>query len=162
MIVPKELKLKNIQKVIDKAITPKCQFKWEICYEKIFNWISIGICCFFAKHTVPVERPVYLWTITQSQWSDLSICGLSHPMIYYSWGQHDSNYTTDVVLLDPLDHPHDFTICKHLIFDNLIDWLLLNVQQAIFHLLSILSTITVLNFYFYFHTFYLYITTEIL
>jgi hypothetical protein len=37
------LKLKNIQKVIDKAITPKCQLKWEISYEKIFNWISIGI-----------------------------------------------------------------------------------------------------------------------
>ena len=43
MIVPKELKLKNIQKVIDKAITPKYQLKWEISYEKIFNWISIGI-----------------------------------------------------------------------------------------------------------------------
>ena len=43
MIVPKELKLKNIQKVIDKAITPKCQLNWEISYEKIFNWISIGI-----------------------------------------------------------------------------------------------------------------------
>ena len=42
-IDPKELKLKNIQKVIDKAITPKCQLKWEISYEKIFNWISIGI-----------------------------------------------------------------------------------------------------------------------
>jgi hypothetical protein len=42
MIVPKELKLKNIQKVIDKAITPKCQLKWDISYEKIFNWISIG------------------------------------------------------------------------------------------------------------------------
>ena len=43
MIVPKELKLKNIQKVINKATTPKCQLKWEISYEKIFNWISIGI-----------------------------------------------------------------------------------------------------------------------
>ena len=43
MIVPKELKLKNIQKVIDKAITPKCQLQWEISYEKIFNWLSIGI-----------------------------------------------------------------------------------------------------------------------
>ena len=43
MIVPKELKLKNIQKVINKTITPKCQLKWEISYEKIFNWISIGI-----------------------------------------------------------------------------------------------------------------------
>jgi hypothetical protein len=43
MIVPKELKLKNIQKVINKAITPKCQLKWEISYEKIFNWILIGI-----------------------------------------------------------------------------------------------------------------------
>ena len=42
IIVPKELKLKNIQKVIDKAITPKCQLKWEISYEKIFNWISIA------------------------------------------------------------------------------------------------------------------------
>jgi hypothetical protein len=43
IIVPKELKLQNIQKVIDKAITPKCQLKWEIFYEKKFNWISIGI-----------------------------------------------------------------------------------------------------------------------
>ena len=43
MIVPKEQKQKNIQKVIDKAITPKCQLKWDISYEKIFNWISIGI-----------------------------------------------------------------------------------------------------------------------
>ena len=43
MIVPKELKLKNIQKVIYKAITPKCQLKWDIFYEKKFNWISIGI-----------------------------------------------------------------------------------------------------------------------
>jgi hypothetical protein len=30
MIVPKEQKQKNIQKVIDKAITPKCQLKWKI------------------------------------------------------------------------------------------------------------------------------------
>jgi hypothetical protein len=37
----KQMHLKNIQKVIDKAITPKCQLKWEISYEKIFNWISI-------------------------------------------------------------------------------------------------------------------------
>ena len=43
IIVPKELKLQNIQKVIDKAITPKCQLKWDIFYEKKFNWISIGI-----------------------------------------------------------------------------------------------------------------------
>ena len=43
MIVPKEQKQKNIQKVIDKAITPKCQLKWKISYEKICNWISIGI-----------------------------------------------------------------------------------------------------------------------
>ena len=43
IIVPKELKLKNIQKVIDKAIISKCQLKWDISYEKIFNWISIGI-----------------------------------------------------------------------------------------------------------------------
>jgi hypothetical protein len=43
MIVPRELKLKNIQKVIDKAITPKCQLKWKISYEKIFNWLSIAI-----------------------------------------------------------------------------------------------------------------------
>ena len=42
-IVPKELKLKNIQKVIYIAFTPKCQLKWQISYEKIFNWISIGI-----------------------------------------------------------------------------------------------------------------------
>jgi hypothetical protein len=42
-IVPPELKLKNIQKLIDKAITPKCQLKWKISYEKIFNCISIGI-----------------------------------------------------------------------------------------------------------------------
>jgi hypothetical protein len=32
IIVPKELKLKNIQKVMDKAFTPKCQLKWEIFY----------------------------------------------------------------------------------------------------------------------------------
>jgi hypothetical protein len=37
IIVPKELKLKNIQKVIDKAFTPKCQLKWDIFYEKKFN-----------------------------------------------------------------------------------------------------------------------------
>ena len=43
IIVPKELKLKNIQKVIDKAFTPKCQLKWDIFYEKKFNWISIDI-----------------------------------------------------------------------------------------------------------------------
>jgi hypothetical protein len=43
IIVPKELKLKNIKKVIDKAITPKCQLKWNIFYEKKINWISIGI-----------------------------------------------------------------------------------------------------------------------
>ena len=43
MIVPKELKLRNIQNVIDKAITPTFQLKWEISYEKIFNCISIGI-----------------------------------------------------------------------------------------------------------------------
>ena len=43
IIVPKELKLKNIQKVIDKAFTPKCQLKWDIFYEKKFNQISIGI-----------------------------------------------------------------------------------------------------------------------
>jgi cell division protein FtsL len=41
MIVPKEMKLKNIQKVIDKAITPKCQLKWEISYEKIFYFSLI-------------------------------------------------------------------------------------------------------------------------
>jgi hypothetical protein len=43
IIVPKELKLKNIQKVIDKAITPKYQLKWDIFFEKKFNWISIDI-----------------------------------------------------------------------------------------------------------------------
>jgi hypothetical protein len=37
IIVPKELKLKNIKKVIDKAFTPKCQLKWDIFYEKKFN-----------------------------------------------------------------------------------------------------------------------------
>ena len=37
IIAPKELKLKNIQKVIDKAFTPKCQLKWDIFYEKKFN-----------------------------------------------------------------------------------------------------------------------------
>ena len=42
IIVPKQLKLKNIQKVIDKAITPKCQLKWEISYEKIFNWYILN------------------------------------------------------------------------------------------------------------------------
>ena len=41
IIVPKELKLKNIQKEIRKPITPKCQFKWDTIYEKKFNWISI-------------------------------------------------------------------------------------------------------------------------
>jgi hypothetical protein len=41
IIVPKELKLKNIQKVIGKPITPKCQFKWDTFNEKKFNWISI-------------------------------------------------------------------------------------------------------------------------
>jgi late competence protein required for DNA uptake (superfamily II DNA/RNA helicase) len=38
IIVPKELKLKNIQKVIRKSITPKCQLKWDTFYEKKFNW----------------------------------------------------------------------------------------------------------------------------
>jgi hypothetical protein len=41
IIVPKELKLKNIQKEIRKPIKPKCQFKWDTIYEKKFNWISI-------------------------------------------------------------------------------------------------------------------------
>jgi hypothetical protein len=40
IIVPKELKLKNIQKEIRKPITPKCQLKWDTFYEKKFNWIS--------------------------------------------------------------------------------------------------------------------------
>ena len=43
IIVPKELKLKNNQKVIDKAITPNCILKWDTFDEKKFNWISIGI-----------------------------------------------------------------------------------------------------------------------
>ena len=43
IIVPIELKLKNIKKVIGKSITSKCQLKWDIFYEKKFNWISIGI-----------------------------------------------------------------------------------------------------------------------
>jgi late competence protein required for DNA uptake (superfamily II DNA/RNA helicase) len=43
IIVPKELKLKNIQKEIRKPITPKCQFKWDTFYEKKFNfWILIS------------------------------------------------------------------------------------------------------------------------
>jgi hypothetical protein len=41
IIVPKELKLKNIQKEIRKPITPKCQLKWDTFYEKKFNRISI-------------------------------------------------------------------------------------------------------------------------
>jgi hypothetical protein len=41
IIVPKELKLKNIQKEIRKPTTPKCQFKWDTIYEKKFNWILI-------------------------------------------------------------------------------------------------------------------------
>jgi hypothetical protein len=43
IIAAKELKLKNIQKVMDKAFTPKCQLKWDIFYGKKFSWISIGI-----------------------------------------------------------------------------------------------------------------------
>jgi late competence protein required for DNA uptake (superfamily II DNA/RNA helicase) len=39
IIVPKELKLKNIQKEIRKPITPKCQLKWNTFHEKEFNWI---------------------------------------------------------------------------------------------------------------------------
>ena len=45
IIVPKELKLKNIQKEIRKPITPKCQLKWDTFYEKKFNWISIWYIC---------------------------------------------------------------------------------------------------------------------
>jgi late competence protein required for DNA uptake (superfamily II DNA/RNA helicase) len=41
IFVPKVLKLKNIQKVIRKQITPKCQSKWDTLYEKKINWISI-------------------------------------------------------------------------------------------------------------------------
>ena len=41
IIVPKELKLKYIQKEIRKPITSKCQFKGDTFYEKKFNWISI-------------------------------------------------------------------------------------------------------------------------
>ena len=41
IIVPKELKLKKIQKEIRKPITPKCQLKWDAFHEKKFNWISI-------------------------------------------------------------------------------------------------------------------------
>ena len=37
VIVPKEQKLKNIQKEIRKPITPKCQFKWDTFYERKFN-----------------------------------------------------------------------------------------------------------------------------
>ena len=34
IIVPKELKLKNIQREIRKPITPKCQFKWDTQFMK--------------------------------------------------------------------------------------------------------------------------------
>ena len=40
-IVPKELKLKNIQNVMRKPIRPKCQLKWDTFDEKKFNWKSI-------------------------------------------------------------------------------------------------------------------------
>ena len=43
IIVPKELKLRYIKKVMDKAFTSKCQLKWDIFYGKKFSWISIGI-----------------------------------------------------------------------------------------------------------------------
>jgi hypothetical protein len=41
IIVPKELKLKNIQKEIRKPITPKCQLRWDTFHKKKFNWITI-------------------------------------------------------------------------------------------------------------------------
>ena len=41
IIVTEEIKLKNIQKIIRKQITPKCQLKWDTFYEKQFNWKSI-------------------------------------------------------------------------------------------------------------------------
>ena len=41
IIVRKELELKNIQKVIHKPITRKCQLKWDTFNENMFNWISI-------------------------------------------------------------------------------------------------------------------------
>jgi hypothetical protein len=42
IIVPEELKLKNIQKVIRKPITPKCQLKWDTFYEKQINLMVVG------------------------------------------------------------------------------------------------------------------------
>jgi hypothetical protein len=41
IIVPKEPKLKNIQKEIRKPITPKCQLRWDTFHEQKFNWITI-------------------------------------------------------------------------------------------------------------------------
>ena len=43
IFAPKELKLKYIQKAMDKTFPPKCQLKWDIFYGKKFSWISIGI-----------------------------------------------------------------------------------------------------------------------
>jgi hypothetical protein len=60
IIVPKELKLKNIQKEIRKLITPKYQFKWDTIYEKKFNWISI----WYILNKIKCKQ-----TIIQFQWN---------------------------------------------------------------------------------------------
>ena len=43
IIVPKELKLKNIQKEIRKPITPKCQFKWIQFMKRNLTGYQFGI-----------------------------------------------------------------------------------------------------------------------
>jgi late competence protein required for DNA uptake (superfamily II DNA/RNA helicase) len=43
IIVPKELKLKNIQKVIRKSITPKCQLKWVHLMKRNLTGYQFGI-----------------------------------------------------------------------------------------------------------------------
>ena len=62
IIVPKELKLKNIQKVIRKPITPKCQLKWDTFYEKQINWKSI----WYILNKIKCKQ-----SITQFQWKCL-------------------------------------------------------------------------------------------
>ena len=42
IIVPKELKLKNIQKVIENQIPPKCQLNWDTFYEKQLSGNQFG------------------------------------------------------------------------------------------------------------------------
>jgi hypothetical protein len=69
IIVPKELKLKNIQKEIRKPITPKCQFKWDTIYEKKFNWISI----WYILNKIKCKQ-----SIIQFQWKCLHLIHLRH------------------------------------------------------------------------------------